>query len=98
MAGIGFTLTIKPLFLPLAIALLAIAAVYRRQNGLEAARFLCWSLVGLSAGPLLVFMYLWSMGSWGDFMRTLTTLIPLHAELGRRPFFYLVTHALSAIE
>lgn len=98
MACIGCSLTIKPLFLPLGAVLLVMTIADRRRRKLKVSRYLFWGLAGLFLEPLLVFVFLKQEGSWQDFVLTLNTLIPLHAELGRRPFLYLVTHAISAVE
>lgn len=93
----GATVTIKPLFLPLGIALLFISARRARSRGLSSAFYLGLGFLGLILPSLLVAGWLWSHGALPQFVQTLQGLIPFHASLGHKPAAYLLAHCAAPI-
>lgn len=96
---LGSTLTIKPTLAPLCLFLVIWAAY--RPLGTEVYYRRGWSRVALLVGIMLpclaALSWLFSKGALGPFLETSLTLGRMHAELGRRPLAYLVTHAMSPL-
>ncbi len=93
----GATLTIKPLLLPLYVALLFLFARSARNTGMDARKQAGLGVAGLAAPGAGVLLWLWFKGALPAFSSTITTLIPYHARLGRKPFSYLLTHSMAGI-
>ena len=96
-ACIGLTLTIKPTFLPLGILLLLLSTRKLQRAGLSASRYFAGGLAGLLLPPLCSVFWLMRMKSLDAFCKIATTLIPFHAELGRRSFSYLFAHSTEPV-
>jgi hypothetical protein len=94
---IGVSLTIKPTFLMLGIVLLLLSTRSARQAGIGKLRCLGYGAAGLVTPPLIVAGWLYGAGSLQGFRILATTLIPFHAELGRRSLSYLIVHSTSPI-
>ncbi|HWZ52600.1 MAG TPA: hypothetical protein VNW54_14160 [Granulicella sp.] len=94
---IGVALTIKPIFLPLGVFLLLISAPQMRRSGLRLSLHFACGLAGLLLPSIFVIIWLHTQGILAAFFNVASTLIPLHAELGRRSFSYLLAHATSPI-
>jgi hypothetical protein len=90
---LGATLTIKPILLPAVLCLFVSPPDKKRP---PASAFLL-AIAGLSIPPALTILWLLHKGSLRAFIQILTTLIPLHAHLGRKPLLVLITHAISLI-
>ncbi len=93
---IGLTLIIKPTFFILGLLLgcLALSRTALRQH--LAVHAAIWS-AGLLIPSACSLLWLMSVGSLNSFWRIATTIIPLHAELGRRSLGFLLTHSTSPI-
>ncbi len=94
---IGATVTIKPLFLPLGLALIIISVWLAPERSINAVYHTFLGVFGLIAPPTGVLLWLWSRGALLAFFGTLTGLIPYHASLGRKPVLYLMTHCVAPI-
>jgi hypothetical protein len=94
---LGFTITIKPFFLPLGALLILMSMRRARQHGLTPGIHLACGTLGLLFPSAAMMVWLWSQHALRPFLATLTGLIPLHATLGHKPVAYLLTHSVSPI-
>ena len=96
-ACMGLSLTIKPTFLPLYLFLIGTSSESSSAPGSNRISHLAYSITGLLFPPLCVVAWLGWFNAVPSFWQTLTILLPLHAELGRRSLGYLTTHALAPL-
>ncbi len=94
---VGVTVTIKPLFLPLALVLLAVSAWSLRGSRFVAARHIACGVLGISVPGGASIIWLRSHGVIAPFFSTLTALIPFHASLGHKTLLYLLVHCASPV-
>ena len=87
----GVTVTIKPTYLPLGIVLLVLAG-WKRDAWFRVA-----GVAGLLLPGMVCLLWLTRIGALPAFLQIVHSLIPLHAELGRRSVSYLLTHATAPV-
>lgn len=90
--AMGATGTIKPVLLPLGVAMVVVAWVVRRDW-----RVVLAGVMGLVAPMVAMMGWLWSRGALGAFWREAVPLMQFHAGMGRRGVGYLVVHAVSPV-
>lgn len=99
---IGLSATIKPqaiLFLLVAPAIYLISSESRTttlKKPYDSIRAFFSAAFGASIPVLGMVLWLISKGSLAAFWMTLTTVIPLHARLGKHSFLYLISRCLTA--
>ena len=94
---LGFTVTIKPFFLPLGVVLVLMSMRPAREHGLSPRIHLGCATLGLFFPSIAVLAWLWGQHALRSFLVAFTVLIPFHATLGRKPMAYLLTHCMSPI-
>ena len=90
--AIGVTGTIKPMLLPLGLAMVVVGAVLLRRG-----RLVLLGVIGLAAPMVAMVWWLWSQGALGAFWQEAMPLMRWHATMGRRGVGYLAMHALSPV-
>ncbi len=90
----GVAASIKPTFLPLPIALLALVAFVQRRRGVTAWPYLLWAVAGLVAVAVFDVTYLLNYDALRGFWFILRTMTPAYAALQRQSFGQLVEHML----
>ncbi len=91
----GVAAAVKPTALPLALVLLALAAVTLRRRGIGARIYLLSALLGGLVGPLASLAFLVRQQAVAAFVAGLRTVVPFYVSLGHRPFGYLLLHSVS---
>ncbi|MBE7158338.1 MAG: hypothetical protein INR62_07870 [Rhodospirillales bacterium] len=90
----GASFTIKPVFLPLTIALLLLGFA---KGPLRSALSLALATTGLLAPGTLALCWLSRKGALRSFFAIAHSLMPLHATLGRRSLPFLLAHSFSPL-
>jgi hypothetical protein len=90
----GVAASIKPTFLPLPVALLALMAIVQRRRGVAAWPYLVWAVAGLVAVVAYDVAYLVHYDALRGFWFILHTMTPAYAALQRLRFVELVQHML----
>lgn len=93
----GITFTIKPLLAPLALVLLLSSAWLLRRHAAKATQATAAAILGLLLPPAIALIWLSSRGALHPFLSTLRGIGLLHAELGRRPLPFLLSHCCAPI-
>ena len=96
LAGLamGMTGTIKPMLLPLGVAMVVLATW---GSGARRGRVLLAGGVGLLAPMVAMAGWLWWSGTLGAFWHDALPLMRWHAAMARRGAGYLAAHALSPV-
>ena len=90
----GIAASIKPTFLPLPLALMAVSAVVLHRRRIATLPYLAWSFVGLAASAALDLAYLIHYDALHEFLFLLRTVTPTYAALARTPFWRLLSLSL----
>ena len=96
-AGMGTTFLIKPVFLPLAIALLLLATAVMRRRGRRIGPFLAAGLSGMAIPALCTLRWLQVHGALSAFRTTTLPLLRFHAALGGRSLGFLLAHCVAPV-
>ncbi len=94
---IGFSLTLKPTLLPLALLPLLRRSASPQRSARSALRCLLVGAAGLATPLLVTMLWLWRAGALRAFVTTLSSIDALHSQLGRKPLSFLLAHCTSPV-
>jgi hypothetical protein len=96
-ALIGFSLTVKPTLLALALLPFLLWKTFPDRSYRGVLRLIGVGLTGMAIPIVLMFWWLWSYHSVHAFITSIRSLDLLHGELGRKSFWFLMNHCTSPV-